>query len=70
VTLELIRTIRCDNIRPDGEQCDHASGAPIEQPTVALLRAHLKTRGWHRTKAGDICPDCWTSTHSDPKDPR
>ena len=70
MSLELIRTIRCDRILPDGEQCDRAWGAPIEQPTVALLRAHLKASGWHRTRAGDICPACWTATHPDPKDPR
>lgn len=58
MSLELIRTIRCDHRDSDGEQCDTAWGAPIEQPTAALLRAYLRGSGWRRTRVGyDLCPE-------------
>jgi hypothetical protein len=57
VSLELIRTIRCDHRGPDGEQCCTAWGSPIEQPTAALLRAHLRSSGWRRRKGRDLCPE-------------
>jgi hypothetical protein len=57
----VIHRIRCDAPWPeDGGQCLTEWDAPFPTSTATELRAWLKSRGWHRTRAtGDICPDCW-----------
>lgn len=55
-----IPLIRCD-VQVDGDRCDTEWISPIGPARAHCLRAYLADLGWHRTRHGDVCPDCWTN---------
>lgn len=58
MTIAHLPLMRCDVTR-DGEQCDRESISPIGPAPAPELRRYLRTCGWHRTRHGDVCPECW-----------
>jgi hypothetical protein len=46
--------IRCD-ANPDG--CTAEASTPFAARNATEVRKH--NEDWHRSKSGDICPQCW-----------
>lgn len=59
--------IACDVEISPGERCMTEDSPPGLPRSATKARALLARQGWHRTRHGDVCPDCRTSGRRPPR---